>query len=172
MKPNALARRTKGFTLIEVLVAVLILAIGLLGLAGLQAASMRNSQSALMRSQATILAEDIMDRIRANTNNASLAAYMAGTAEANGNCTNATGCNADAMAKNDLFEWYAALARELANGDGTVCRDSTPEDGTPADPACDGSGRFVVKVWWNDERDGELQLFFTSFCFLRDLCDE
>ncbi len=57
--------RPGGFTLIEVLVSVLILAIGLLGLAGLQLAGLQNNQSALLRSQATMIAYDIGDKLRA-----------------------------------------------------------------------------------------------------------
>jgi type IV pilus assembly protein PilV len=55
-----------GFTLVEVLVAVLVLAVGLLGLAGLQLASMKSNHSAYRRSQATIAAYDLLDRMRAN----------------------------------------------------------------------------------------------------------
>ena len=67
--------RQKGFTLLEVLVAVLVLAIGLLGLAGLQATSLRVNQSASMRSQATNLAYDMADRIRANRGAALAGSY-------------------------------------------------------------------------------------------------
>ena len=58
--------KNAGFTLIEVLIAMLVLAVGLLGLAGLQATSLRNNQSAYNRSQATQLAYDLADRMRAN----------------------------------------------------------------------------------------------------------
>ena len=58
--------RSQGFTLIEVLIAIIVLSIGLLGLAGLQLTSLRNSNSAYTRSQAVILSYDIVDRIRAN----------------------------------------------------------------------------------------------------------
>lgn len=55
-----------GYGLIEVLVAVLVLAIGLLGLAGLQTQSLRFNNEAYFRTQATILAMDMADRLRAN----------------------------------------------------------------------------------------------------------
>jgi type IV pilus assembly protein PilV len=58
--------KISGFTLIEVLIAMLILSVGLLGLAGFQASSARNNTSAYNRSQATQLAYDLADRIRAN----------------------------------------------------------------------------------------------------------
>ena len=56
-----------GFTMVEVLVTLVILAVGLLGLAGLQATSLRNTESAYQRSQAAILAYDMLDRMRANS---------------------------------------------------------------------------------------------------------
>jgi type IV pilus assembly protein PilV len=58
-------RRHTGFTLVEVLVAVLVLAVGLIGLAGLQLASMKSNHSAYRRSQAAIAVYDLLDRIRA-----------------------------------------------------------------------------------------------------------
>lgn len=57
-------RRARGFTLLEVLIALLVLSIGLLGLAGLQAFSMRNNQSANYRTQATNLAYQMADLVR------------------------------------------------------------------------------------------------------------
>lgn len=64
--PIAASRRMRGMTLIEVLVAVLVLSIGLLGLAGLQVTVLRSNHSAYLRSQATLLAQDITERLLAN----------------------------------------------------------------------------------------------------------
>ena len=55
-----------GFTLLEVMIALLILSIGLLGLAALQATSLKINHGALLRTQATFLTYDMMDRLRAN----------------------------------------------------------------------------------------------------------
>ena len=63
-------RQQAGFSLLEVLIAVLVLSIGLLGLAGLQTYSLQNNQSALNSSHATVLAQDMIDSIRANSDNA------------------------------------------------------------------------------------------------------
>ena len=62
-------RASAGFSLMEVLVAMLILAIGLLGLASLQTQSLKFNHDAYVRSQATILAADIMDKMRADPPN-------------------------------------------------------------------------------------------------------
>lgn len=58
--------RCAGFTLLEALIALIVLSIGLLGLAGLQASSLRNNQDAYFRSQATILAQSMMDELRSD----------------------------------------------------------------------------------------------------------
>ena len=66
-----------GFTLLEVLIALLVLSVGLLGIAGLQLTSLRSNHSAYLRSQATILGYDILDRIRANRAQAQAGGYNA-----------------------------------------------------------------------------------------------
>jgi type IV pilus assembly protein PilV len=56
----------RGMTLVEILVALVVISVGLLGVAALQLVSLRNSQGSYLRSQATALADDIIDRMRAN----------------------------------------------------------------------------------------------------------
>ncbi len=151
-----LPTKQAGFTLIEVLVSSLILSIGLLGVAGLQALSLKNNQSAYMRSQATAFAYDLADRMRSNVAGANAGFYAPANAAARATCTTTTGCSSQQMAQNDVSEWLGALATNLPMGSGFVCIDSTPNDGTGVgNPACDGAGtQFSVKVWWDDNRDG------------------
>jgi type IV pilus assembly protein PilV len=59
-------RRQSGFSMIELLVAVLVMGIGVLGITGLQMVSLQNNRGALLRAEAVMLAYDMMDRIRAN----------------------------------------------------------------------------------------------------------
>ncbi len=149
-------RAQAGFTLIEVMIAVLILSVGLLGLAGLQAAALQTNQSAFTRSQATAFAYDLADRMRANVPGVVAGNYNPANASATANCTTTTGCTAQELAENDLAEWNALIASYLPMGGGTVCIDSTPEDGTATGtPACDGTGtQFAIKIWWDDNKDG------------------
>ena len=63
---NVLSNRDFGFALVEVLVAVIVLAIGLLGLAGLHATGFRDNHGAFVRTQATYAVNDLADRMRAN----------------------------------------------------------------------------------------------------------
>ena len=171
-----------GFTLVEVLVAILVLSIGLLGMAGLQLAGLRNGHTAHMRSQATLLAEDLAERMRANPLGVANGDYNKPSALKNENCQNTNGCSANEMARNDIYDWNAALIASqpnggLPDGKGTVCIDATPSDGTPNDPACDGLGSlYAIKVWWRETEtwgqdtdepsqttNTSYQLFVTSF---------
>jgi len=107
--------RQGGFTLVEVLVSVLIFAIGLLGLAALQFTSLRSSHDAYLRSQVTQLSYDIADRMRLNQ--PGLASYL-GSATNDDCVTNV--CNSAQMAGYDLAKWNAALSAQLPSGTGTI----------------------------------------------------
>ena len=109
-------RHSGGFSLIEVLVALLVLAIGLLGLAALQAQGLRFNHDAYVRTQATNLAYDIVDRMRAN--NANVAAYT----------TVDTGAACDPLvagAAMDLNCWYRGLAASIPGGTGLITANAT-----------------------------------------------
>jgi type IV pilus assembly protein PilV len=127
-----------GFTLIEVLIAVLVLAIGLLGLAAVQATSLRNNLSAYNRSQATELAYDMADRMRANI--AGSATYAANTAVAKPDCLDTTGCPPADMASNDRAEWNTAVAA-LPSGTGTMAT---------------ANGIVTITIRWDDNRSGDI----------------
>lgn len=152
-------RRQSGFTLIEVLVSALILAIGLVGVAGLQALSLKNNQSSFMRSQATALAYELADRVRANMPSAINNQYDPAMKAMAAGCMSTVGCTPQQMAQHDIAEWDAAIAARLPMGEGFVCRDSTPNDGNGSgDAQCDGAGdQITVKIWWDDDRDGVIE---------------
>ncbi|MDO9317343.1 MAG: type IV pilus modification protein PilV [Gammaproteobacteria bacterium] len=148
-----------GATLIEILVALLVVAIGLLGVAGLQTVGLRQLQSASLRTQAGILGGDMLERVLANRQGAVLGAYDGRVADLNPGCESLAGCDASELAGHDTAEWQAALQRFLPAGSGIVCIDSTPHDGTPEATGCDGaalgSATFhAVKIWWDEDRDG------------------
>lgn len=130
--------RQSGFTLLEVLVAMLVLSIGLLGLAGLMASSMRNNQSAYHSTQATWLAYDILDRIRANRQVALAGGYSAANALGSpANCS--TAAPSGSIAAQDIGGWKNMIACALPEGDGSITV-------TPA------NSRVRVIVQWNDSR--------------------
>ncbi len=147
--------RQRGTTLIEVLMSLLILAIGLLGMLGLQTVSLRNTQTAYFRTQATVMTADIIERMRANAQGVRAGSYDDAVGALTAACLTVAGCAPHVMAGHDIAEWQAALQADLPSGTGVVCIDSTSDDGTPVADACDGIGmNHVVKVWWDDNRDG------------------
>jgi len=105
--------RQTGFTLLEVLIAVLVLSVGLLGLAGLQASSLRNNHSADLRSQATILGYGIADRMRANRTAALAGSY---------DVAYASTPSGSSIAGSDVSGWKTLLSSALPSGDGRITR--------------------------------------------------
>lgn len=156
-----------GIAMLEVLIAVIVISFGLLGLAGLQITGVRSNHQAYMRSIATQQAQDIADRMRANQVGLSAAAYdaISGTYTANTCISSTSGCTSAELAQQDARLWKANLASMLPSGTGVVCLDGTPDDGTPAATACDGSGaQLAIKIWWNENKDSSnLQRFVTTF---------
>ena len=166
----------RGATLIEVLISLLLITIGLLGIAASQITSLKMTLSSYQRSQATVFANDIADRLRANIKEAEKAGTKYISAMPNGvnhgtDCVSYTGpltnsCSTEKMAEQDVFDWAQRLKNEF-NGEGIVCRDNSPNDGTGAASAlCDGlaASPLVIKIWWDDDRDTATDklLFATS----------
>ncbi len=152
------ARLDDGFTLMEVLVAVVIFSVGLLGVVSIQYNSLRGNQAAFHRSIAASLAADGADRVRANLPGAASGQYDEILAAGTDPGCIATGCSDAELAAYDAFEWISTIEQQLPSGQGVICRDSTPYDGTgSADGVngCDGdaaSGMFAVKIWWDHDR--------------------
>ena len=106
-------RKVGGFTLVEVLIALVIMSVGMLGIAGLYVHSMQAGRTSVFRHNAVTLAGDIADRIRAN----SRAAASYGLAGTNNNCVNGgVDCTRDEMAANDIFLWDQQAADTLPTG--------------------------------------------------------
>lgn len=147
----SMRRRVSGVTLIEVLVAVLVLSLGLLGYAALLAFSLKANQSANFRTQATVMAYEVLDMIRANRVNAQF--YRR---DWNWSAPTATGPGA-AQAIADITAWTQRLA-VLPGGQGRIqllAAPIFPPVGTgpapPTPPAAD-RGVVVVTIRWQDAR--------------------
>ncbi len=130
--------KQSGFTLLEILVAMLILAMGLLGLAGLLASSMRNNLSAGHRTQATWMAYDIIDRLRTNRTSAIAGAYATALGDPAA-CT--TAVPGGSIQEQDIAAWKNQIACVLPEGDGSI--------------AVTGAARATVVIQWNDSRGSQ-----------------
>ncbi len=140
-----------GFTLLEVLVALLVLSVGLLGLASLQTRGLATGHNAYLRSQAVLLTRDIAERIRAN-NNYVLATKDAVTTEysvsyereyGNTNCVD-NPCTPTEMARFDVDQWLSALAGTLPAGDGQITKNEL---------------NYQITVRWDTRRSGDIDDF-------------
>jgi len=155
--PNA-----AGFALLEVLITLVVNSVGLLGLAALLLTGMRFNHGAYLHSQATMLAYDMADRMRADMTAVAAGNYnntSGSTGTQTGGCTTTSGCSTSQMAANDNYEWNQNLSTLLPSGQGVACLDSTPNDSQPGDadfPKCDNSGDvYAIKIWWDNARTGD-----------------
>ena len=160
MKQTAqiLLSRQKGFTMIEILISMIIMAFGLLGVAAMQTMGMRLNHSAYLRTQATNLANDYPDILRINLAQEKLNKFGNSTADSGNDfnsqtmelsgteieqissCYTATGCSSAQMAENDLYEWAMRVRSALPNGMVTTSRNGNI---------------YTVNIIWMDDRNDE-----------------
>lgn len=164
-RPIAMARKQRGSTLIEVLIALLVLSFGMMGMAGVQSVSLRGNQAAYFRTQATSLSMDIVERMRANITGVGAGAYNNVAGSATASCYTTAGCTSTQMADQDINDWLAQVTALLPGGTAVVCLDSGGDDGTAAAFACDNTGAiYAIKIWWDDNRDGTAnERYVTTF---------
>ena len=136
----------KGFTLLEVMIAMVIFAVGLLGLAGIQALSLESSHSSYSRSQAVLLAYEMVDRMKANSDvGASYisTAATAATEPSSGNMCDANTCGATTMAAFDLWQWKNSVSDSLLSGQSSI-----------SSATVGGVTTYTVTVHWDEDRTG------------------
>ena len=110
--------KSQGFSLVEVLIALIIMSVGMLGIAGLYVQSMQAGRTSMLRHHAVTLAGDIADRIRANP--AAGATYTQTPGADNGCVAEGTDCTIAEMAQHDVFLWRSQAAEFLpAMADGS-----------------------------------------------------
>ena len=115
-------RLQRGFSLVEVLIALIIMSVGMLGIASLYVQSMQAGRTSLFRHSAVTLAGDVADRIRANPT--AVAAYT-GVGQNTGCIDGNTNCSNVQMAAQDILLWKQQAVDSLPNGDVTINIDNT-----------------------------------------------
>jgi len=132
------ARRTAGFSMLEVLIAILVLAFGLLGFAMLQTMSVRFVQSSNYRTQATNLAYDLLDQMRSNRYQASWytdASFASGTVDASV-CSRTLDSNLNL--NSNIARWQCQVVQALGEGASAT--------------VLNADGRVTVGISWGDQR--------------------
>lgn len=130
--------------MVEVLIAMVVMAVGLLGAAGMQVSSMRSHHDAYERTIALHQVSDMADRMRANMPGVRLNLYDGINPGQNEPCVNtAAGCTVQQIVDNDLFDWNVDNDRLLADGIGQV----VPPD---------ANGLRVITLGWNGRGGAEV----------------
>ncbi|MBL6750108.1 MAG: type IV pilus modification protein PilV [Nevskia sp.] len=135
----------RGFTLLEVLIAVVVLSIGILGVSKLMFTAIKSNDDAAMRMRATILANAIMDSMRANYAGSTTGLYDVAHINAYASSASCVGavCSATQIAQSDLANWKTLLSNALPLYDGTIVTDTN-----------NNYRRATVTVWWDASRAG------------------
>jgi type IV pilus assembly protein PilV len=139
MTPTPRARAQHGFSMLEVLITVFVIAMALLGTAALQAYSIKVSQGGQFRTQAVILATDLVERLAANTVAAAAGNYEA-TLPSTASVTDcsANSCTAQQMAQYDLSRFQERMQGALPDAAATVTRTGT------------GPWTYTVQITWKE----------------------
>jgi type IV pilus assembly protein PilV len=136
-----LVRGQRGDTMIEVLVTIIIIAVGVLGAAALQVTTLKNLSTSHSASVAAIVAEDFSERMRANPTAALAGGYEHSSAPTGDTDCAANLCSMADMAKYDIKTWWDQLTAVLPAGSAEVTR-------------IVGTNRFVLTVRWDEDRSG------------------
>jgi type IV pilus assembly protein PilV len=151
-------RKQRGFTLLEVLIATVIMAVGILGVAGLQVISLQQNRSSLLRAEALLIGNDILDRMRANPDESyATVQYTDAPASSARNCVALT-CSPSQMAGYDTAQWKCLINPVDSNSDPYAICGTFGITGSTL-PGGEGeitqsAGAYTVNVRWIDSRDG------------------
>lgn len=134
-------RQQRGDTMIEILVTILVLAVGVLGVAAMQITTLKNLNSSHSASIASMLAEDFGERMRANSAAALDNDYNHSSAPTSETNCVANTCDAGDLAIYDMNSWWQSLNANLPSATGQVARAM-------------GTDTFVITVRWDEDRSG------------------
>ena len=150
MRNSIQQNQQQGFSIIEVLISVLVISIGLLGMAGLQTTGIQQSHNSYLKTQASMLAYDMADRMRSNLQGVADGRYnsidsSSSPVGSEPTCvTDGNPCTAQQMAQSDVYNWTnpdaeGSIGATLPLGQGMVANDS---------------GVFTITVLWDENRTG------------------
>ena len=135
-------RYSQGYSLLEVLIAAVVIGVGVIGVAGMQIIGLRHTHSAHLLTQANILGNDMAERMRASMARVDSGSHdVFGGALEDPGCAAGRDCSPAQPARYDAQAWTSAVAAELPNGVGALTRNA--EQGT-----------FTIRITWDERQDG------------------
>jgi type IV pilus assembly protein PilV len=143
-RPSSARRALRGVTLVEVMIALLVLSLGILGMIGLKAAGLRHVTQANSRAVAALHAAEMLDRLRANPVRAQAGQYALAM-------TDPAPVDPTGIVETDLAQWRARIVESLPGGSGSVL----------VQP--DGLAR--VEIQWLDRAESGAQAEMATFAF-------
>jgi type IV pilus assembly protein PilV len=152
VKHASLQATARGFTLLEVMISLVVLAIGVMGVIGLQTSTYQQLQTSQNFSKAAMLASDMADRMLANQGNVLATAYLhAGpTAEPDTDCTSAA-CTPAQLAAYDVWHWQTELLGRDPDDDSKI-PGSLPN--ASGEVTANADGEYIILVRWDDDLSG------------------
>lgn len=158
---NKLLKKERGFTLLEALIGFLILSIGMLGIASLQAISLKAGKTSVYSSVAMMKVDELFESMRANPN--ALADYTG--AGADNDCTGNTNCTDIQLAQDDVYWWAQNLKAGLP-GAATTAVNVTPA------VAPSRMATVTVTVNWNERNQDAAGSVARSYTTTAAICTE
>ena len=171
MQRQNISSKQRGFSLIEALVAFLILSVGMLGIASLQLISLKAGHTASLRTVAVIKTEEILERIR--NNSAVVESYIVDINDlGDDNVCNDSGgainmCASVQMARDDIFNWKADLTTSLPDNTGTTAS----IDVVPAVPGVLPTATVTVMINWQERNQETKTMDDMSYSVSAHICD-
>jgi prepilin-type N-terminal cleavage/methylation domain-containing protein len=147
-------RHQGGFSLVELTVATALFSLGMGSLSLLYLLSVQGMLEARLQTTAVTHADSLTEMVLMAPD--ARERFIRPASNSGVNCSHSNLCTPEQIADSFMESWQAQLENVLPHGGGTVCRDSTPFDGSTGNFACDGTGDAVVKVVWREftSKDG------------------
>ncbi len=168
MMMRRLKKSQHGFSLVEALVAFLVISVGMLGIASLQTVSLRAGSTAAMRSIAVIKAGEIIERMRANPTQVLSYAVATGATGTDNNCTDigsVSACSPAELAADDIYHWLRDLKAAMPNNGAADASITVTPPG-----ATDALSVVTVTINWSERATDSQALSAQSYSLTAEIC--
>jgi type IV pilus assembly protein PilV len=147
LKYARLGKHAKGFSLLEILISGAIMSSGLTGLAVMLFTAVAGTAQSGYRTTASQLADSMESMIEVSPSTRQI--FLADVPDVVSICGQYNPCSAQQFSQANFKNWHGKVSVQLPGGVGSICKDSSPFDGTLDNNGCDGNGLLVIKIFWS-----------------------